>query len=612
MKKKSIISSKVHRVHMEHSFSTNSVAVIGGILIVFAFVLFVANDGLEKSGLAGDDGDFYDPGAEVDMGSGTDYITPLADLVITEASLSGNTLTYKIKNQGEGEASFYVNSGYIQLCASGPSTLGRCSCGLTEQCDPEIASKVNTYPIVGVKYLSSGQISNPVTVTVPSDTNQISVNWNSNYDESSLSVDSFIQESDMGNNFYRCEFGYGSCKKYYGFCLVSDGESEVSFESPDEGNLYVKKNIGFVTPNSETRFACNDVFNELIDKYCTTTSGTTYVKQRLLQPGGNIPVNKCYGACQTYTCPLPDLAITTTKIEDDLLKVKVRNIGVKSAPLTTENGGLKICVSGKDGKCSCGRTEDCAEGEVLVYEITQAEAVNPGEEIELTYFNPQSDVEQVYVNWDRPIVMKETNLENNLYQMGCVDLDGDNYYADTCIKDSIEGNVVNGKTTNVYLKEYSVYGANVADSINNLQVDGDYITTGILLNKCTRLKDGNCFKLSWLTCGFGGCGVGFSINGKEGTVNNGQTTKLKIKEYKISGVDVSGLANQFKINDAETITVSKSPGECTTLKDGNCFTRTSYSCPSGGTCTAGFQIRFNYDCDDFDAAKNPGISGTCD
>ena len=116
MKKKSIISSKVHRVHMEHSFSTNSVAVIGGILIVFAFVLFVANDGLEKSGLAGDDGDFYDPGAEVDMGSGTDYITPLADLVITEASLSGNTLTYKIKNQGVKVRPAFMLMAVISNC----------------------------------------------------------------------------------------------------------------------------------------------------------------------------------------------------------------------------------------------------------------------------------------------------------------------------------------------------------------------------------------------------------------------------------------------------------------------------------------------------------------
>src|SRR3989344_6658220 len=66
-KKKSSVSSKVHHLNVQHNFSGSFVAVIGGIFIVFALVLFVANNGMNKSGLS-------------DMGAGpTDEAFPTDD-----------------------------------------------------------------------------------------------------------------------------------------------------------------------------------------------------------------------------------------------------------------------------------------------------------------------------------------------------------------------------------------------------------------------------------------------------------------------------------------------------------------------------------------------------
>ena len=52
-KKKSSVSSKnVHHMHLQHNFSGSAVAVVGGLLLVFALVLFVANNNFKKSGMS--------------------------------------------------------------------------------------------------------------------------------------------------------------------------------------------------------------------------------------------------------------------------------------------------------------------------------------------------------------------------------------------------------------------------------------------------------------------------------------------------------------------------------------------------------------------------------
>src|SRR3989344_838226 len=62
-KKKSSVSSKnVHHMHLQHNFSGSAVAVVGGLLLVFALVLFVANNNFKKSGMSTEY--YYDDSAD--------------------------------------------------------------------------------------------------------------------------------------------------------------------------------------------------------------------------------------------------------------------------------------------------------------------------------------------------------------------------------------------------------------------------------------------------------------------------------------------------------------------------------------------------------------------
>src|SRR3989344_1748256 len=95
VKKKGTVNSdskKVHHVNVQHNFSGSAVAVVGGLLIVFALVVFIANNGVDKSGFA----DYSDDGSDAlptDDGSVPDMLPQ--EISCEESGDSGLDFTKK-------------------------------------------------------------------------------------------------------------------------------------------------------------------------------------------------------------------------------------------------------------------------------------------------------------------------------------------------------------------------------------------------------------------------------------------------------------------------------------------------------------------------------------
>src|SRR3989344_3814335 len=143
-KKKGAVSSdskKVHHVNVQHNFSGSAVAVVGGLLLVFALVVFIVNNGMDKSGFA----DYSDDGSDAlptDDGS-VPYMGP-PEITCEESGDLGLDLFMK------GTVSGVDSYGDFSLSDScfGDLGVGGILPNLQElSCDPSTNSVVtNTYP----------------------------------------------------------------------------------------------------------------------------------------------------------------------------------------------------------------------------------------------------------------------------------------------------------------------------------------------------------------------------------------------------------------------------------------------------------------------------------